>query len=64
MAQSVLLYVSDSWVVNGEMIEVLTAFHHRAVQRITGMMAKSGAGREWEYPVIAEAMDSAGLHTI
>ena len=61
--QSVLLYGSESWVVTGD-IMVLTAFHHRAARRITGMTAKRGAGGEWEYPAVEEAMDSAGLHPI
>ena len=44
------------------MLKVLTAFHHRAARQITGTMAKLGAGGEWEYPEIEEAMESAGLH--
>ena len=49
VAQLVLLYGSESWVVNGDMLKVLTVFHHRVAQRITGTTAKSGAGEEWEY---------------
>ena len=37
VAQSVLLYGSERWVVIGEMIKVLTGFNHRAARRITGM---------------------------
>ena len=48
VAPSVLLYGSDSWVVNGETLKVLTEFHHRAERRITGMTAKCGTGREWD----------------
>ena len=47
VAQSVLLYGSESWVVTGEMLKVLTEFHHRATQQLTGMTAKCGAGGEW-----------------
>ena len=47
-----------------EILKVLTAFHHRAAQRITGMMVKCGAGGEWEYPVLEEAMDAAGIHPV
>ena len=50
VAQSVLLYGSNSWVVTGEMLKVLTAFHHQAAQQITGMTEKRGACGEWEYP--------------
>ena len=30
MAQSVLLYVSEIWVVTGDMLKDLMVFHHRA----------------------------------
>ena len=48
MAQSVLLYSRESWVVTGEMLKVLTGFHHQAERRITGMTEKHGGGGEWE----------------
>ena len=37
LAQSVLLYGSESWVVTGEMLKVLTEFHHQVTPRIMGM---------------------------
>ena len=64
LAQSVLLYGSESWVVTGEMLKVLTLFHHWVSLLITSMTEKCGAGREWEYPAVEEAMDSAGIHQI
>ena len=64
VAQSVLLYGSESWVVTGEMLKVLTEFHHRASRRITGMTAKRGADGWWEYPAVEEVMESAGIHPI
>ena len=62
VAQSVLLYGSESWVVTGEMLKVLTEFHHRASRRITGMMAKRGADGWWEYPAVEEVMEYAILN--
>ena len=59
-----LLYGSKSWVVTRDMLKVLTAFHHREAQRITGMKLKRGAGKEWEYPAVEEVMESVGLHPI
>ena len=47
VAQSVLLYSSKSWVVTGEMLKVMTEFHHWVTRQITGMMAERGSGREW-----------------
>ena len=56
VVQSVQLYGSERWVVTGEILKFLTPFQHRAAQRITGMTAKCGAGGEWEYPAVEEAM--------
>ena len=52
VAQSVLLYGSEIWVVTRDMLKVLMTFHHRAARRITGMTAKCGAGGEWDYPLV------------
>ena len=46
------------------MIKVLTGFYHRATRCITGMMAKRGAGGEWDYPSVVEAMEAAGIYPI
>ena len=64
VAQLVLLYGSAIWVVTREMLKVLTVFHHQAARQIMGMTAKRGAGGEWEYPVVDEAMDAVGIHPI
>ena len=56
-----LLYGSKSSVVTRYMLKVLTAFHHQAARRITGIMAKRGAEGEWEYPLVEEAMEAAGI---
>ena len=36
VVQSVLLYVSEIWVVTGKMLKALEGFHHRAEQWIMG----------------------------
>ena len=64
VAQSVILYGRNIWVVTGEMLKVLEGFHYQAARRITGMTEKRGAGREWEYPLVVEAMETAGIHPI
>ena len=43
VAQSVILYGSDIWVVTGDIFKVLEGFHHRAARRITGLTEKRGA---------------------
>ena len=56
VAQSMILYGSESWVVMGEMLKDMTELHHQAGQRITGMTMKREAGGEWEYPSVVQAM--------
>ena len=56
MAQLALLYGSEGWVVTGVMLKVLEGFHHEAARRITEMMAKRGAGGEWEYPSVVNTI--------
>ena len=43
--QLVIIYGSNIWVVTRYILKVLTAFHHRAERRITGMTKKLGANR-------------------
>ena len=40
VAQSVLLYGSEIWLVTRDILKVLMAFHHWAARRITGMTEK------------------------
>ena len=47
VAQSVLIYNSDSWVVAGAMLKVVEELHHWVARRITGMTETCGAGGEW-----------------
>ena len=64
VAQSVLLYSSDIWVVMGDMLKFLEVFHHRAERRITGMTETGGSGREWEYPPVVASIKATGLYPI
>ena len=36
-SQTVLLYGRESWVVKGEMLNILEGFHHQAARRIVGI---------------------------
>ena len=64
VAQLVLLYGIESWVVTGEILKVLEGLYHQVAQRITGMRVKHRTGGKWEYPSVVEAMEAAGIHTI
>ena len=45
MAHTGIFYVSESWVVKGEMIKVLEGFHLRAAWRISVIRAHRGGGQ-------------------
>ena len=47
VAQLVLLYGRESWVMKGGLLKVLEGFHHRPERRIPGLTVKRGAGEEW-----------------
>ena len=47
VAQTVLLYGSESWVVTGAMLKFLEGFQHREDRRITIMMDRKTEDGEW-----------------
>ena len=61
--QNVLLFGSGTWVINDRMLKALRGFHHRAVRRITGMVAYRVAGG-WDSLPIEAVLEVAGLHPI
>ena len=64
VAQLVLLYGSNNWLVMGDILNALEEFHYRVDRQITGIMATRGVVGEWEYPLVVTAMEAAGLHPI
>ena len=60
VVQTVLLYGCESWVLSKTMDDVLVRFHHRIARRLSGCTARK-RGDQWEYPPIAEALETAGL---
>ena len=46
------------------MLKFLEGFHHRVARRIMGLTEKFGAGREWYYSLVVEAMEPVSLHPI
>ena len=59
--QSVLLYVSESWVVTGEILKVIEGFHHLVARSITDITLQHTTGGDCECPPISEALDTSGL---
>ena len=64
VVQSVILYISNIWVVTGVMLKVLEGFHHQVEQGITEMTEERGEGGEWYFPLVVETMETAGIHPI
>ena len=60
----VILYGENGWVVTGSMLKVLEVFHHQAAIRILEMMVQCTMSREWEWPLVADALETSGLFTI
>ena len=58
VAQLVLLYNSDNWVVMGAMLKVLEGLHHWVTRHITGMTETRGAVRDCEYPLVLVALEA------
>ena len=56
VAQTVLLYGSESWVVTGAMLKVLEGLHNILDRRIAGMTAWRVDDGEWEYSPVVDAM--------
>ena len=64
VAQSVLLYHSDTWVMNPLTGRVLGGFHYRVDCRLTGRQPRRGKDDVWIYPPLEDAMAEAGLQEV
>ena len=62
--QLVLLYERKSWLVMGAMIKVLEEYHHRASRQISGITAECTTSVEWEWPLVADMLETSGLWEI
>ena len=64
VAQAVLLFGSEMWVLTSMMERDLYSFYHRVAQRITGKQLQRRRDGSWEYPPPTEAMGEAGFEGI
>jgi hypothetical protein len=63
--QTVLLYGAETWVVNNDILQILTSFHHSVARRLTGRYPRPIADTdEWIHPDIQETLRIAGMFTI
>ena len=62
IAQSVLLFSSETWVGNSAILGSLEGFHHYVARRLSDRRIRPSAdGNRWIYPAIAPALEQAGL---
>ena len=64
VAQTVLLFRSEMWMLTPRMERALYIFHHRVALRITGRQPQRGGNGSWYYPPLAEEMGEAGFEGI
>ena len=62
--QVVLIFRSETWVMNPHIGRALVSFQHGVARRITGMHLKIQEEGGWEYPPLEAAMEEAGLEEI
>ena len=56
VVQAVLLYGSETWILNPHIERMIGGFHHRVVCRLAGRMPQRNLYRTWTYPYLEEAM--------
>ena len=64
VAQAVLLFGAETWVLTPRMERALDRFHHRVAQRITRRQQRRQVDGRWEYSPLEEAMGEAGFEGI
>ena len=64
VAQLVLLFGAETWVLTLRMERALDSFQHMFVRRITGKQLWRRADGSWEYPPLTESMGEAGFEGI
>ena len=64
VAQAVLLFGAETWVLIPSMERALDIFHHRVARRLTGRQPRIQGGGSWDYPPLEEAMGEAGSEGI
>ena len=57
VAQQVLLFGAETWVVTPKMERALSAFLHGAARRLTGRQPRREKDGEWQYPSLEGAME-------
>ena len=61
VAQAVLLFGADTWVINLRMEKALYSFQSRVARRITGRQPRQRKHGSWVYPTLAGARKEEGM---
>ena len=64
VAQAVLLFGEETWVLTQKMEKDLDRFQSRFVRRLTGKQPRQRTYGSWDCPPLAEALGEAGLEWI
>ena len=62
--QAVLLFGSETWILNPCMERALGSLQHRVAQQINGRKPRMREEGGWEYPPLTSAMEEAGFEEI
>ena len=61
VAQAVLLFGEETWVLTQSMEKALDSFQSRVARRLTGKQPWRRTDGGWDYPPLAEALREAGM---
>ena len=64
VAQSILLYESETWVLSEAMDRKLKGTHNGLLTHITGKRAWRLGDRTWETPGAEEVREAAGMQSV
>ena len=64
VAQAVLLFGAEKWVLTQRMDKALDSFQSRVARRLTGKQPRRKTDGIWDYPPLTEALGGAGLERI
>ena len=64
VVQSVLLYGSETWILNPRMQMVLGGFHQRVARRMMGQQPQKGRYGGWIYHPLEDVMAESGLQEV
>ena len=64
VAQAVLLFGAETWVLTQRMEKALDSFQFRVARRMTGRQPQQKKDGRWYYPPLAESLREAGMEGI